>query len=174
MGIHGADQLPVLVRKYEPKPLRIFLQSGEQDNDLYCGDWWMANQMMERSLRWNGYDVDHAWGKGGHNAKHATQIFPQVLRWLWKGYPEEPVKANPRGDAKWRGYRGGWRREIGEVVTIPGGPHRRLSNLEATSDGSIFLVSQSSSMKASSRLAKLGISSDASVNCGGTQEKVGS
>lgn len=104
VGIHGADQLPVLVRKHEPKPLRVFLQSGENDNNLYCGDWWMANQMMERSLTWNGYDVNHAWGKGGHNAKHASQIFPEVLRWLWKGYPNEPVKANPRGDAKWRGY----------------------------------------------------------------------
>jgi enterochelin esterase-like enzyme len=104
VGIHGADQLPVLVRKHEPKPLRVFLQSGENDNNLYCGDWWMANHMMERSLTWNGYDVNHAWGKGGHNAKHASQIFPDVLRWLWKGYPDEPVKVNPRGDAKWRGY----------------------------------------------------------------------
>ena len=104
VGIHGADQLPVLVRKYEPKPLRVFLQSGESDNNLYCGDWWMANQMMERSLTWNGYEVNHTWGTGGHNAKHATAIFPDVLRWLWKGYPSEPVNANPRGDAKWRGY----------------------------------------------------------------------
>jgi enterochelin esterase-like enzyme len=103
VGIHGADQLPVLVRKFEPKPLRVFLQSGENDNNLYCGDWWFANQMMERSLSWNGYEVNHAWGTSGHNAKHASQIFPEVLRWLWKGYPNEPVKANPRGDAKWRG-----------------------------------------------------------------------
>ena len=54
VGIHGADQLPVLVRKFEPKPLRIYLQSGEHDNDLYCGDWWMANQTMERALTWAG------------------------------------------------------------------------------------------------------------------------
>ncbi len=66
VGIHGADQLPVLVRKFEPKPLRVFLQSGTGDNNLYCGDWWMANQMMERSLTWAGYDVNHAWGEGGH------------------------------------------------------------------------------------------------------------
>ena len=72
VGIHGADQLPVLVRKFEPKPLRVFLQSGTGDNNLYCGDWWMANQMMERSLTWAGYDVNHAWGEGGHNGKHAT------------------------------------------------------------------------------------------------------
>jgi enterochelin esterase-like enzyme len=105
VGIHGADQLPVLVRKFEPKPLRIFLQSGTGDNNLYCGDWWMANQMMERSLTWSGYDVNHAWGEGGHNAKHATQIFPEVLRWLWRDLPTTmEIKANPKGESKWKGY----------------------------------------------------------------------
>jgi gluconolactonase len=105
VGIHGGDQLPVLVRKFEPKPIKIFLQSGTGDNNLYCGDWWMANQMMERSFTWAGYDVNHAWGEGGHNQKHASQIFPEALRWLWKGWPEnKEVKANPRGESKWRGY----------------------------------------------------------------------
>ena len=105
VGIHGADQLPVLVRKFEPKPLRIFLQSGTGDNNLYCGDWWMANQMMERSLTWAGYDVNHAWGEGGHNAKHATQIFPEVLRWLWRDWQTTmEIKANPKGESKWKGY----------------------------------------------------------------------
>ena len=105
VGIHGADQLPVLVRKFEPKPLRVFLQSGTGDNNLYCGDWWMANQMMERSLTWAGYDVNHAWGEGGHNAKHASQIFPDVMRWLWRDWQTHiEVKANPKGDSKWKGY----------------------------------------------------------------------
>ncbi|MES2736008.1 MAG: alpha/beta hydrolase-fold protein [Verrucomicrobiota bacterium] len=105
VGIHGADQLPVLVRKIEPKPLRIYLQSGTGDNNLYCGDWWMANQMMERSLTWAGYDVNHAWGEGGHNGKHATQIFPDVLRWLWRDWQTDiEVKANPKGESKWKGY----------------------------------------------------------------------
>ena len=105
VGIHGADQLPVLVRKFEPKPLRVFLQSGSGDNNLYCGDWWMANQMMERSLTWAGYDVNHAWGEGGHNQKHASQIFPDVLRWLWRDWQTNiEVKANPKGESKWKGY----------------------------------------------------------------------
>lgn len=105
VGIHGADQLPVLVRKIEPKPLRIYLQSGTGDNNLYCGDWWMANQMMERSLTWAGYDVNHAWGEGGHNQKHASQIFPDVLRWLWRDWQTNiEVKANPKGESKWKGY----------------------------------------------------------------------
>ncbi|WP_176159425.1 alpha/beta hydrolase-fold protein [Prosthecobacter debontii] len=105
VGIHGADQLPVLVRKIEPKPLRVFLQSGTNDNNLYCGDWWMANQMMERSLTWAGYEVNHAWGEGGHNQKHASQVFPDALRWLWKDWQTNlEVKANVKGESKWKGY----------------------------------------------------------------------
>jgi enterochelin esterase-like enzyme len=117
VGIHGADQLPVLVRKFEPKPLRIFLQSGTGDNNLYCGDWWMANQMMERSLTWAGYDVNRAWGEGGHNAKHATQIFPEVLRWLWRDWQTTmEIKANPKNESKWKGYEvvgdGEWEKKL--------------------------------------------------------------
>lgn len=105
VGIHGADQLPVWVRKYEPKPIRVFLQSGTGDNNLYCGDWWMANQMMERSLAWAGYEVNHVWGEGGHNQKHASQIFPEVLRWLWKDWQTNiEVRANVQGEGRWRGY----------------------------------------------------------------------
>jgi gluconolactonase len=112
VGIHGGDRLPVLVRKLEPKPIRIFLQSGTGDNNLYCGDWWMANQMMERSFTWAGYDVNHAWGEGGHNQKHASQIFPDVLRWLWRDWQtNREIKANAKGESKWKGY---------EVVADPG------------------------------------------------------
>jgi gluconolactonase len=140
VGIHGADQLPVLVRKYEPKPLRIYLQSGEHDNDLYCGDWWMANQTMERALKWAGYDVNHTWGTGGHNSKHATAIFPDVLRWLWRDFSTaKEIKPNPRGDSKWLGYsvlgdgkwESCWNRSDGQNL---GAPH----HLAARLDGTVF------------------------------------
>jgi enterochelin esterase-like enzyme len=140
VGIHGADQLPVLVRKFEPKPLRIFLQSGTGDNNLYCGDWWMANQMMERSLTWAGYDVNHAWGEGGHNAKHATQIFPDVLRWLWRDWQTNiEIKANPKGESKWKGY------EVvgaGEWERLPK-PDGDVRNLTPSLDGRIMGVVRS-------------------------------
>jgi enterochelin esterase-like enzyme len=131
VGIHGADQLPVLVRKFEPKPLRVFLQSGTGDNNLYCGDWWMANQMMERSLAWAGYDVNHAWGEGGHNQKHASQIFPEVLRWLWRDWQTDiEVKANPKGESKWKGYEvvgeGDW--EEVPIANRKGGIQKLASN----------------------------------------------
>ena len=91
VGLRGGDHYPTLIRKYEPKGLRVFLQDGANDNNIYAGDWWMANQSMERSLIFSGYDVHHAWGDGGHSGKQGTMLFPDALRWLWQGWPE-PVK----------------------------------------------------------------------------------
>ena len=52
----------------------------------------MANQAMERSLSFAGYEVAHNWGDGQHNVDHGTQVFPDAMRWLWKDWPEQ-VKA---------------------------------------------------------------------------------
>jgi gluconolactonase len=92
VGLRGGNIYPTLIRKYEPKPIRIFLQDGSSDLNIYGGDWWMANQEMERAFVFAGYEVDHVWGTGGHNGQQATQVFPDATRWLWKDWPE-PVKA---------------------------------------------------------------------------------
>lgn len=96
VGFRGAERYPTLIRKYEPKPIRIFLQEGSNDLNNYAGDWWMSGQMMERALSFAGYEVAHNWGEGGHNGVHATAIFPEAMRWLWKDYP----KAVRRGISK--------------------------------------------------------------------------
>src|SRR5205085_12311977 len=81
VGLRGGNQYPTLIRKYEPKPIRVFLQDGSADQNIYGGDWWMANQEMERALTFAGYEVNHAWGEGGHNGKHATEVFPDAMPW---------------------------------------------------------------------------------------------
>jgi sugar lactone lactonase YvrE len=98
VGLRGGDRYPTLIRKFEPKPIRIFLQDGANDINAYGGDWWMANQTMERALTFAGYQVQHVWGDGGHNGKHATAIFPDAMRWLWKDWPQ-PVKAGQTKNA---------------------------------------------------------------------------
>jgi sugar lactone lactonase YvrE/enterochelin esterase-like enzyme len=92
VGLRGGNVYPTLVRKYEPKSIRIYLEDGSNDLNIYGGDWWMANQEMERALTFAGYEVEHAWGDGGHNGEHATKVFPEAMRWLWKDWPA-PVKA---------------------------------------------------------------------------------
>ena len=88
VDLRGGMRYPALIRKFEPKPIRIYLQDGSNDLNIYGGDWWMANQTMERAFIFAGYEVEHAWGDGGHTGKHATLIFPDALRWLWKDWPK--------------------------------------------------------------------------------------
>jgi enterochelin esterase-like enzyme len=90
VGLRGGNAYPTLIRKYEPRPIRVFLEDGSNDQNIYGGDWWMANLEMERALKFAGYEVEHSWSEGGHDIKHATEIFPDAMKWLWKGWPESP------------------------------------------------------------------------------------
>ncbi|MDR3714104.1 MAG: SMP-30/gluconolactonase/LRE family protein [Puia sp.] len=97
VGLRGGERYPTLIRKYEPRPIRIFLQDGSNDLNIYGGDWWKANETMERALRFSGYEVRNSWGEGGHNGKQGEAVFPEAMRWLWKGWPQ-PVKTGNTGN----------------------------------------------------------------------------
>ena len=102
VGMRGGERFYVLVRKTEPKPLRIFMQDGVHDEwggGPEMGDWWMSNQTMARALEFAGYDIRHVWGTGTHNGKHAASVFPDAMRWLWREWPKAipaPEPGNPR------------------------------------------------------------------------------
>ena len=95
-GLRGADRYDILVRKHEPKPIRIFMQDGSNDLNNPFGDWWKANESMERALTWAGYEVYHVWGEGAHNGKHGTALFPEAMRWLWKDWPKPVTKGKSK------------------------------------------------------------------------------
>jgi gluconolactonase len=99
VGMRGGDQYPVLIRKTEPKPIRIFLQDGSNDawNPLFS-NWYTSNLNMEAAFSFAGYEVNHAWGTGGHDGIQATAIFPDVMRWLWKGWPQKVVGGKSNND----------------------------------------------------------------------------
>ena len=122
VGLRGGDRYPGLIRKVEPKPIRVFLQDGSNDQNAYGGDWWMANQTMERALRFAGYSVDHVWGDGGHTGKQAAAVFPNALRFLWKDWPK-PVEAGASQNATLAS------------LLIPGKGWEKLPGTYKTSDG---------------------------------------
>lgn len=88
----GGDTFPSKIRKCEPKPLRIYLQDNDQDQDIYSGSWPLANQEVAAALKFAGYDTQFAVGKGGHDGRPGSLIFPEVMRWLWRDYPA-PITA---------------------------------------------------------------------------------
>ena len=94
VNLRGAGDYGALIRKTEPKPLRIFLQDGSNDLNIYAGDWWMENQTIQRALEWAGYEVKHEWGDGGHSREHGARIFADAMRWLWKDHGKTPVSTH--------------------------------------------------------------------------------
>jgi len=105
VGIHGADQLAVLVRKHEPKPLRVFfairrerqqpllrrLVDGQPDDG--------AQPDVERLRR------EPRLGQGRPQRQARQPNLPRrAALAVARAIPSKPVKANPRGDSKWRGY----------------------------------------------------------------------
>lgn len=87
------DQFPGIIRKTEPKRIRVFFQDNRDDswNPLF-GSWFDYNQLMLSAMQFAGYEVDYQWDEGKHNGKNGNAIMEQVLQWLWKGWPEGPAK----------------------------------------------------------------------------------
>ncbi|HVD77149.1 MAG TPA: alpha/beta hydrolase-fold protein, partial [Vicinamibacteria bacterium] len=82
-GLRAGDTYSTLLRKTEPRPIRVFLQDGSRDLNIYSGNWWVGNQAMASALEYAGYDVRFIQGDRGHDNVQGSAILPDALRWLW-------------------------------------------------------------------------------------------
>ena len=88
----------------------MFLQDGSGDLDNEHGNWFLANQQMEKALAFANkkadeakgkeagkggdakaaadarYDIKFVAGEGTHSGKHGGAILPDTMRWLWRDY----------------------------------------------------------------------------------------
>ncbi len=85
VALRGADAWPATVRRTPRKPLRVFLQDGDNDLDIVFGHWLHANRQMAAALAYAGYEHQLVVGSGGHSLKHGGALLPATLRWLWGG-----------------------------------------------------------------------------------------
>ncbi|RIK74994.1 MAG: esterase [Planctomycetota bacterium] len=91
-NIRGGHVYHALIRKTEPKPIRVLLQDGSGDLDNAHGNWFLANQEMAAALKFAKYDYKTEFGEGGHNGIHGGAILPDSLRWLWRDYQPRAAK----------------------------------------------------------------------------------
>lgn len=77
----------------EPKPLRIWLEVGDQD--LHADDpeetwhnWPLANQRMAAALAAKGYNYRFTLSRGGRHAdpRVLDHTLPDALTWFWQDY----------------------------------------------------------------------------------------
>jgi enterochelin esterase-like enzyme len=92
---HGAwEYHEHLIADADPKPLRVYLECGQNDynaNDpeTTYENFKMANMRMAAALKAKGYHYhwDYALGAQHDDAHVIDQTLPSVLEWLWRGYP---------------------------------------------------------------------------------------
>lgn len=90
-NIRGGDAYASLVRKTEPKPIRIYMADTSGDIDNAFGSWPIANQQLASSLSYMGYDARFDWADGyGHNPDFGSSRLPDALRWLWRTEAHQP------------------------------------------------------------------------------------
>jgi gluconolactonase len=149
VAMKGADTLPALVRKTEPKPIRIFLQDGTADHivaaepygTFFAGSWPINNRVMYEALEYSGYDAKLEMGTEGHNMKQGGAIMPDALRWLWRDYPQpivvrEPAQMKEAGwDPREKVYSTVWANKGWEAV---GSGYRAAEGLTAGAKGDVF------------------------------------
>ena len=98
---HGAwEYHDTLIPQSRPKPLRIWMEVGENDNRSHDEEstyhnWVMANQRMAAILKAKKYHYQFVFAQGaGHvDGRVVRQTLPQALEWVWKGYPIKTPKA---------------------------------------------------------------------------------
>ena len=134
-NMRGGDAYTSLVRKTEPKPIRVFLQSGKKDLNNYAGSWYIANQHLMASFEYMGYDAKLVLGNDGHNSAHGASILPDALRWLWRDYPNRITTPRPPDSRQWATNivkpDKDW-----QVVAVP---MKRPKALAADHDGNVFV-----------------------------------
>lgn len=97
-NLRGGNIYPALVRKTEPKPIRIYMADTSGDIDNAFGSWPWANQRMASALKYMGYDVRFDWAEGyAHNADFGSSRFPDAMKWLWRNEEYHP-SYDTRGD----------------------------------------------------------------------------
>jgi gluconolactonase len=119
--LRGATNYGPLVRKFEPKPIRVFLQEGRNDQDIYSGSWPIGNTDLEAGLKFARYDFQMVWGEGRHDGNHGTAVMPDALRFIWKGWPApiEPPKDTPQPVLRWIMPGEGWQKASDSPFVAP-------------------------------------------------------
>ena len=134
-NLRGGNFYPDAIRKTEPRPIRVFLQDGRNDLNIFAGSWVNANKDMADALEFAGYDYQYVLGEEGHNARQGGAILPDALRWVWRDYPK-PVQTlfreshQPLMDVLIPGQ--GWE-QVGEKYGFTEGP-------AADADGNVYFT----------------------------------
>ena len=95
LAMGRGNEIPVLIRKYETKPLRVYEEYSENEPNDYFGSSFCAAKEAETALEFAGYDFRCKYFPGeGHCSRYGDEAEAYLrLSWLWDGWNTAPVRA---------------------------------------------------------------------------------
>ncbi|MBQ9548764.1 MAG: hypothetical protein IJV01_06385 [Bacteroidales bacterium] len=94
-AMRGGEEPMVLVRKTEPRPIRVYITAGTVEPDYYFGDSFLAALGAVSALEYAGYAVrSELFAQGTHGyARTDPELWDRMMRWLFA--PERVEKPTP-------------------------------------------------------------------------------
>lgn len=92
----GGEEIPYLIRKCEPLPIKIFCDYSEHEPDDYFGSSVTAAENFRGALRYAGYEARFEYHPGeGHCSRNGDYAHAlKRLRYLWENWRSEPVRVS--------------------------------------------------------------------------------
>ena len=93
LAMGRGNEIPVLIRKYETKPIRVYEEYSEDEPNDYFGSSFCAAKEAETALEFAGYDFRCKYFPGeGHCSRYSDEAEAyERFSWLWDGWDSAPV-----------------------------------------------------------------------------------
>ena len=93
-AMRGGEEPMVLVRKTEPRPIRLYLTSGTEEPDYFFGSSLYAALNAASALEFAGYDFRFELFRGeGHCCRREDPtLWRRIVTFLWANWRDVPVR----------------------------------------------------------------------------------
>lgn len=87
---------PFLIRKYEPKPIRVFTDYSEIEPDNYFGSSFIAAENFEKALSFANYAFKSEYHPGEDHCSRRENYEYSIYKmlYLWENWQSEPIGVN--------------------------------------------------------------------------------
>lgn len=96
LAMGRGNEVPYLIRKYETKPLRVYMEASENEPNDYFGWSRGIDEETDKGLTFAGYNYHFSYFKGeGHSSRYRKQEEAYKRNeWIWQDYQLKPVTAS--------------------------------------------------------------------------------
>ncbi len=90
----GGESVPFLIRKYEPRKIRVYMTVGTDDMENSAGNWYLEALSAQAALKYAGYEHEiEIFPDGLHGVGHDDPVtFEKAQRFIWKDWQHKPVQ----------------------------------------------------------------------------------